>query len=124
VFLSADHERQGTSIEWRELAGVPLCLLTPDMQNRRIVNSALHDAGVEPTARVEANSISALLSFARGGWSCVTAHTWLTLHGLPPGMRALPLIAPDVTHQIGPGDTGHGPPPATRPSTLRRTGIG
>jgi DNA-binding transcriptional LysR family regulator len=101
VFLSADDDWQGPSIEWRELANVPLCLLTPDMQNRRIVNGALHEAGVEPTARVEANSVSALLSFASAGWSCVTAHTWLTLHGLPAGMRAFPLVAPEVTHEIG-----------------------
>lgn len=101
VFLGAGDARNGASIEWKELAGVPLCLLTPDMQNRRIVNSALLEAGVEPTTRVEANSISALLSFARAGWSCVMAHTWLTLHGLPAGVRALPLTAPEVTHQIG-----------------------
>ena len=101
VFLSAGDEQDGASIEWSELADVPLCLLTPDMQNRRIVNEALRTAGVEPMTRVEANSISALLSFARAGWSCVTAHTWLTLHGLPAGMRALPLTGPEVTHEIG-----------------------
>jgi len=101
VFLSADEIHDGETIEWRQLADVPLCLLTPDMQNRRIVNDALRTAGVEPTTRVETNSISALLSFARAGWSCVTAHTWLTLHGLPEGIRVLPLTAPDVTHEIG-----------------------
>jgi DNA-binding transcriptional LysR family regulator len=101
VFLSADEAWDEGSIEWGRLADVPLCLLTPDMQNRRIVNDALARAGVEPTTRVETNSISALLSFARAGWSCVTAHTWLAQHGLPQGIRLLPLTAPDVTHEIG-----------------------
>jgi DNA-binding transcriptional LysR family regulator len=101
VFLCPEEEREGTTIAWGELANVPLCLLTPDMQNRRIVNEALRSAGVEPVTRVEANSISALLGFARSGWSCVTAHTWLAFHGLPPGMRALALTMPDITHEIG-----------------------
>ena len=101
IFLTASDEPEGTTISWAQLAGIPLCLLTPDMQNRRIVNAALNAAGVEPATRVEANSISALLSFARGGRPCVMAHTWLALHGLPPGMRGLTLTDPDITHTIG-----------------------
>lgn len=101
VFVNGGDGAEGATISWADLAGIPLCLLTPDMQNRRIVNAALNAAGVTPTPRVEANSISALLSFAHTGWSCVTAHTWLALHGLPPGMRGLMLTDPDVTHSIG-----------------------
>ena len=33
-----------TSVSWAEVAGVPLCLLTPDMQNRRIIDRKLRDA--------------------------------------------------------------------------------
>lgn len=101
IFLTASDEPKGSTIGWAELAGVPLCLLTPDMQNRRIVNAALQAAGVEAAPRVEANSISALLSFARTGRPCVMAHTWLALHGLPPGMRGLSLKDPEITHTIG-----------------------
>ena len=32
---------------WR----IPLCLLTPDMQNRRIIDGLLHAAGGEPSPR-------------------------------------------------------------------------
>lgn len=71
------------------------------MQNRRIVDAALRDAGVKPAARVEADSISALLSFARTGWSCVTAQTWIALQGPPAGMRSLALTKPDITHTVG-----------------------
>lgn len=101
AFLTAGDEPAGTTIGWGRLAALPLCLLSADMQNRRIVNAALRSAGVEVTPRVEANSISALLSFARAGWSCVIAHAWLALHGLPPGMRALALVDPEITHEIG-----------------------
>jgi DNA-binding transcriptional LysR family regulator len=101
IFLTASEEPEGETIRWDQLAGVPLCLLTQDMQNRRIVNAALTAAGVSAAPRVEANSVTALLAFARAGRPCVMAHTWLALHGLPPGMRSLKLTDPDITHTIG-----------------------
>ena len=36
------------SVTWTEVAQVPLCLLTPDMQNRRIIERLLRDTGIEP----------------------------------------------------------------------------
>jgi len=101
LFLTQSEHPPGETIGWSELKGVPLCLLTRDMQNRRIVDAALRDAGVEASARVEADSISALLSFARTGWSCVTAQTWVALQGPPPGMRSLALTDPEITHTVG-----------------------
>jgi hypothetical protein len=41
---------------------VPLCLLTPDMQNRRIITQHLSQAGVEVTPQIEASSIIVLVS--------------------------------------------------------------
>src|SRR5439155_21624274 len=35
------------TVTWAEVAQVPLCLLTPDMQNRRIIDRLLQSAGVE-----------------------------------------------------------------------------
>lgn len=101
LFLTRGVEPRGATIGWSELKGVPLCLLSQDMQNRRIIDAALRDAGVEAAPRVEANSISALLSFARGGWSCVMAHTWLALQGVPAGTRTLALTDPEITHSVG-----------------------
>tara|TARA_R110000868_G_scaffold237132_2_gene491251 strand:- start:62786 stop:63712 length:927 start_codon:yes stop_codon:yes gene_type:complete len=43
-------------IAWRDLADEALCLLTPDMQNRRIINRAFMQAGLAPVARLESNS--------------------------------------------------------------------
>ena len=40
-------------IGWQELAGQRLCLLTPDMQNRRIINQNLYDAGVSAVASIQ-----------------------------------------------------------------------
>jgi len=100
VFLAAE----GTateSIPWRDLDGVSLCLLTPEMQNRRIVDAALRESGATARARIETASISALLAFARAGWSSVVSDTWLDLYGVPAGMRAVPLVEPDLNYTVG-----------------------
>ena len=34
-----------TSVTWAEVGRIPLCLLTPDMQNRRIVEGSIREAG-------------------------------------------------------------------------------
>lgn len=90
------------SATWTEAARVPLCLLTPDMQNRRIINEAFRQAGAEPSATVETNSVTALVSHIRhGGWSAVIAQAWLYQIRVPQGMLALPLVEPDVTKGVG-----------------------
>ena len=33
------------TVTWDEVASLPLCLLTPDMQNRRIIDQQLLNAG-------------------------------------------------------------------------------
>ncbi|HWI20995.1 MAG TPA: LysR family transcriptional regulator [Baekduia sp.] len=93
--------RHRRGIGWAELAELPLCLLTPDLQNRRIIDAALRSADVSATPRVEASDITGLLAFARAGYACVVAHAWLALHGLPRGMRAVAIDTPMVTHSIG-----------------------
>lgn len=57
---------EGT-IDWRDLARLPLALLTPDMQNRRILDRALAAEGVEPTVSFEANSFLAIVGRAAAG---------------------------------------------------------
>lgn len=86
---------------WSALDGAALCLLTPEMQNRRIVDEALRRSGARTRARIESNSITAALAFARAGWSSVVSETWLGLYGVPEGMRAIPLVEPEIEHSIG-----------------------
>src|SRR5262245_60010030 len=45
------------SVTWSEVAQVPLCLLTPDMQNRRIIESLLRDTGIDPHITLESDSM-------------------------------------------------------------------
>ena len=89
-------------VTWREAASLPLCLLTPDMQNRRIIDAHFREAGTEPKPAIEANSIVALHSqLRRGGWSAVMPHSILYSMGALPGVKAVPLVEPDVSHTLG-----------------------
>ena len=92
---------------WAEAASLPLCLLTGDMQNRRIVDGIFHEAGAEPRPTLETNSISTLITHVRDGpWSSVMAHAWLHAFDVPRGMRVIPLVAP--------GDDAHDRPRLAR----------
>lgn len=91
-----------TAAGWADAAQLPLCLLTEDMQNRRIVSSLFAEAGVAVAPGIETNSITTLFAHVRDGrWSSVMAHAWLRLFDVPPELRAIPLVAPDASRSIG-----------------------
>lgn len=61
--LPQGHRLAGRAqLGWADLGGEALCLLTPDMQNRRIINRAFLDAGVSPKVRLEAGSTVVLVA--------------------------------------------------------------
>jgi DNA-binding transcriptional LysR family regulator len=91
----------GATVTWAQAAALPLCLLTPDMQHRRIVDGAFAAAGATPAPVVETNSVSTLVAHARSGLPGVTANTWLETNPLPDDLRAIPLVAPRLEHTIG-----------------------
>jgi DNA-binding transcriptional LysR family regulator len=89
-------------VTWAEAATAPLCLLTPDMQNRRIVNGLFAAHGATPNATVETNSVLTLWAHLRtGAWSSILPHPFLYLLGLPEGVRALPLEGGEGHFTIG-----------------------
>lgn len=91
----------GEVVPWARAAELPLCLLTADMQHRRIVDGAFAAAGATPTAAVETNSVSTLVAHARAGLPGITANTWLEANPLPADLRAIPLVEPEIRHTIG-----------------------
>ncbi|HEX2653316.1 MAG TPA: LysR family transcriptional regulator [Xanthobacteraceae bacterium] len=89
-------------VAWSDLAGVPLCLMTRDLQNRRIIDAALRAAGVDVSPMVETDSIMTLSSHVRTG-NCVSIvpRSTVSMIDMSGAMRALPLGAPEVTRTIG-----------------------
>lgn len=72
------------------------------MQNRRIIDGVFAAAGAEPRPVLETNSIATLYAHVRAGLiGAVMSHTWLHLFPVPEGMRAIPLVEPDVRSAVG-----------------------
>jgi DNA-binding transcriptional LysR family regulator len=89
-------------VTWAEVAKIPLCLLTPDMQNRRIIDGLLHAAGGQVDPTLESNSMIVLFSHVRTGrWASVMPEKLADTLGLTEHLRSIPIVEPDVVHQIG-----------------------
>ncbi len=89
-------------VTWKEVGAVPLCLLTPQMQNRRIIDRALRAAGVEVMPALTSNSIIVLYSHVRTGqWASVMPAKLVEALGLSETIRAIPIVDPDVRYAVG-----------------------
>jgi DNA-binding transcriptional LysR family regulator len=90
------------SIRWGEAAAEPLCLLSGDMQNRRIIDQILEGIGAPCRTRIETNSFVCIFSHvATGDWSSIVPHAYVETFGFGAELRALPLVDPVCTHAIG-----------------------
>jgi DNA-binding transcriptional LysR family regulator len=90
------------SVTWAEVAEVPLCLLTPDMQNRRIIDGLLKGAGGESRPTLESDSMILLFSHVRTGrWASVMPAKLAETLGLTDTLRAIPITNPEATQTIG-----------------------
>ena len=90
------------TVTWAEVANVPLCLLTPDMQNRRIIDQLLKSAGGNPQPMLESNSMIVLFTHVRTGkWASVMPEKLADVLGLRDTVRAIPILEPEAIHTIG-----------------------
>jgi DNA-binding transcriptional LysR family regulator len=89
-------------VTWAEVAKVPLCLLTPDMQNRRIIDRLLRSAGGEASPTLESNSMIVLYAHVRTGkWASIMPAKLAETLGLTETVRSIPIVEPAATHAIG-----------------------
>lgn len=89
-------------VTWEEVSTLPLCLLTPDMQNRRIIDQHLADAGVQVRPTLESNSMIVLFSHIRTGkWSSIMPLNLAETFGFAEPIRAIPIVEPDASHTVG-----------------------
>ena len=90
------------SVTWAEVAQVPLCLLTPDMQNRRIIDRLLKSAGGESRPTLESDSMILLYSHVRTGrWASVMPAKLAETLGLTDTIRAIPILEPEAVQTVG-----------------------
>jgi DNA-binding transcriptional LysR family regulator len=90
------------TVTWAEVAQVPLCLLTPDMQNRRIIDRLLKSAGGESRPTLESDSMILLFAHVRTGrWASVMPAKLAETLGLTTPIRAIPITDPEAVQTIG-----------------------
>ncbi len=87
--------RSEGSATWAEAASLPLCLLEPGMQNRRILDQTFAEAGVRPRVVAETSGFTTALALAfEGGAATILPDNLAeTFHGFHDTV-ALPLTDP------------------------------
>ncbi|GLK69868.1 LysR family transcriptional regulator [Hansschlegelia plantiphila] len=91
-----------TSLTWREAAEERLCLLSEEMQNRRIVNAVASAIGVEVKPEVISNSFLGVCSHLRHGeWAGIVPHTFFYVFRAERDLVAIDLVDPVHTQAIG-----------------------
>jgi len=90
------------SVTWEEVGQIPLCLLTPDMQNRRIIDRYLRSGGAEPAPTLESDSMLVLFSHVRTGrWASVMPARLAETLGLTETIHSIPITGGDPYPTIG-----------------------
>jgi DNA-binding transcriptional LysR family regulator len=89
-------------VAWRDAAGLPLCLLTRDMQNRRIIDRHLREASADVLPRLESNSMIVLFSHVlTGRWVSIMPMEAAKSFGFAGDIAAIPLVEPEARHSVG-----------------------
>ena len=91
-----------TQVTWAEAARFPLCLLTPDMRNRQLIDAVFEQVSAVPTVVMEASGFSAVLAQVVSGNAATiapvsVAETFLALSSTV----QFDLVKPVMTHTIG-----------------------
>jgi DNA-binding transcriptional LysR family regulator len=102
LLVHAGHPLAGRAqVTWAEVGRLRLCLLTPDMQNRRIVNQMMTAEGATPAAMVESNSVIATVAHVRTGrWASVVPVKTARMFAADPALRSV-AIARGGDHAVG-----------------------
>jgi len=90
------------TITWKEAALLPLAMLRPSMHERRFVDRVFASVGCSPEARVESESILHMMFQVQFTELCtiIPSH-FVHAPGLHRGTRALPLVDPVVSQEVG-----------------------
>jgi DNA-binding transcriptional LysR family regulator len=113
LFLRGDHRLAGADgVTWAQAAREPLCLLTPDMQNRRIIDAALQRIGQPPEPVIETNSVISLFANVQvSGFGTILPEYFADVAGHAAEIVGIPLMDPEVEHTVGLVALDHDPVP-------------
>lgn len=91
-----------TQITWKDAAELPLAMLRSSMHERRFVDAAFKKAGCEVIPKVESESILHLMFQVQFTELCTVIPSHFTrMPGLHPGTKALTLVEPEVSQEVG-----------------------
>jgi len=89
-------------VTWAEVARLTLCLLTPDMQNRRIIDQLMRDAGGAAETVLESNSVILLYDHVKAGrWATIMPEKLAEALDVVEPLRSIPIVSPEAVHEIG-----------------------
>ncbi|BDV33371.1 MULTISPECIES: LysR family transcriptional regulator [Methylocystis] len=89
-------------VTWADVGRIDLCLLTPDMQNRRIVERLIGANGAELAPILESNSVILLYDHVKSGrWATIMPEKLAKTLGTQPPLRSIPIVEPEAGHEIG-----------------------
>ena len=90
------------AVTWKEAGDLSLCLLTADMQNRRIINRHFAEAGVAVKPTLESNSMIVLFSHVRTGrWCSIMPRNVAKSFGFHEEISIGSLVEPEPHHTVG-----------------------
>jgi len=93
---------QMDQITWNEAGKLPLCLLTPDIQTRRILDQVLEHVGARHAPTFESNSMMMLFSHVRTGrWVGIIPSRLMDTFERPRQLKTIPLHSPSIKKTIG-----------------------
>lgn len=103
LFVHKDHPLANREkVTWKQVAGLELCSLTQDMQNRRIIDAVFCEIGRRPEIKIESNSFINLCHYIQGGRYCaVLPENFSELVGASNTLKSIPILSPLIKHAVG-----------------------
>jgi DNA-binding transcriptional LysR family regulator len=90
------------AVSWQEAAGERLCLLSQDMQNRRIIDRLTTSIGLAVHPVVVSNSFLAVCAHLRSGdWASIVPHSFFHVLGKQPDLAAIDIVDPVHSEMVG-----------------------
>jgi DNA-binding transcriptional LysR family regulator len=98
---SARHFGRAT-LTWREASKERLCLLSTDMQGRRIIDGVFQGLGLKTAPSLVSDSFLAVGAHLKsGGWSSIVPHTFSDMFENLTDVGLIPLVEPDHGQTVG-----------------------